>query len=198
MRIVIATGKKIESAPAVYRRHYFTTFELILLALCAALVVAARVVLHLPLHLPGHSGLFWMAILVVARGLVPKAGALTLVGLTSGLIATFMGLGSKGPVNTLLSYLSAGVAVDLVAIFLGGVDNILAAALAGIAGNVAKLFVKALISIVLEIPAGFVTLGLLFFCITTVLSGAAGGVIGWFILRALRKAGFFVYLSEKR
>jgi hypothetical protein len=139
-----------------------------------------------------------MAALVIARGLVPKAGALSLVGLSSGLIATFMGMGDKGPVSTLLAYLAAGVAVDLVALFLGGVDNILAAALAGVAGNVAKLLAKALIYMVLEIPAGFVTMGLLFFSITTVVAGAAGGVLGWCILRALHKAGFFVYLAEKR
>jgi hypothetical protein len=139
-----------------------------------------------------------MAALVITRGLVPKVGAISLVGLSSGIIATFMGMGDKGPVSTLLSYLSAGVAVDLVALFLGGVDNILAAALAGVAGNVAKLLTKALVYLVLEIPAGFVTMGLLFFSMTTVVAGAAGGVLGWCILRALRKAGFFLYLAEKR
>ena len=184
--------------PVGERGHYFSTFELILLALCASLVIVSRVLLHLPLHLPGHSGVFWMAALVITRGLVPKVGAISLVGLSSGIIATFMGMGDKGPVSTLLSYLSAGVAVDLVALFLGGVDNILAAALAGVAGNVAKLLTKALVYLVLEIPAGFVTMGLLFFSMTTVVAGAAGGVLGWCILRALRKAGFFLYLAEKR
>jgi len=62
------------------RQRYFTTFELILLALFSALVVASKIVLRLPLKLPGHSGVFWMAILIVARGLVPKPGALSLVG----------------------------------------------------------------------------------------------------------------------
>ena len=188
----------MNTATAQKRHHYFSTFELILLALFSVLVVVAKVVLHLPLHLPGHSGVFWMAILVVTRGLVPKAGALSLVGLTSGLLATFMGIGNKGPLYTILSYLSAGVAVDLVSLFVGGVNNIVSAGLAGLAGNVAKVLTKALMAIVLEIPAGFIALGFLFFIFTNVVAGALGGVLGWFILRALHKAGFFVYLEEKK
>lgn len=180
------------------RSRYFSTFELILLALFSVLIVVAKVVLRLPLHLPGHSGIFWMAILIVARGLVPKTGALSLVGLTSGLQAAFMGLGDKGPIYTFFSYLASGVAVDLTALFLGGVDSVVAAGLAGILGNVAKLLTKTLLSLLLQIPAGFVVLGLLVSFASNILFGALGGVLGWFILRALRNAGFFVYLEEKR
>jgi hypothetical protein len=45
------------------RQRYFSTFELILLALFSSHVVVSKIVLHLPLRLPGHSGAFWMAIL---------------------------------------------------------------------------------------------------------------------------------------
>jgi len=34
--------------------------------------------------------------------------------------------------------------------------------------------------------------------LTNSVAGALGGVLGWLILRALRRAGFFVYLAEKR
>jgi hypothetical protein len=178
--------------------RYFTTFELILLALCSALVVVTKIVLHLPLRLPGHSGVFWMAILVVARGLVPKPGALSLVGLTSGLLAAFLGLGDLGPIYTFFSYLASGVVVDLVALFLGKVDNVVVAVMAGTMGNVAKLLVKFGLSAALQIPAGFLALGMLFSFLTNVVAGALGGAVGWLILRALRKAGFFAYLEEKR
>jgi len=180
------------------RQRYLTTFELILLALFSALVVAAKIVLHLPLRLPGHSGVFWMAILVVARGLVPKPGALSLVGLTSGLLAAFMGLGDLGPLDTFFSYLSSGVAVDLLAWFLGGVDSLVTAGLVGVAGNVAKMLAKLAMAAFLQIPAGFVAVGLLVSFLSNTVAGAIGGVIGWLILRALRRAGFFAYLAEKR
>jgi hypothetical protein len=179
-------------------QRYFTTFELILLTLFSALVVVDKIVLHLPLDLPGHSGVTWMAILIIARGLVPKTGALSLVGLTSGLLAAFLGLGDLGAIYTVFSYLASGVGVDLIALFLGGVDNIVAAALAGIVGNVAKMLIKTVMAVLLQIPAGFVALGLLYSFITNTVAGLLGGLLGWLLLRALRRAGFFLYLAEKR
>ena len=68
---------------------YFSTFQLILLALMAALVVVAKIALRLPVRLPGHSGLFWMAIIIVGTGIVPKRGAASLIGLTSGIWPVF-------------------------------------------------------------------------------------------------------------
>ena len=96
------------------RRTYFSTFELLLLALFAALVVVGNVALRLPVKLPGHSGLVWMALLVTARGVVPKLGAASTVGLLSGLLAAFIGVGDKGGLDTLLSYTAAGAAVDVI------------------------------------------------------------------------------------
>ncbi len=183
---------------SILRARYFSTFELILLALFSALVVASNIVLHLPLDLPGHSGVFWMAILVVARGLVRKPGALSLVGLTSGLLAAFLGIGDLGAIYTFFSYLASGVAMDLIVLFLGAVDNPIVASLAGIVGNVAKMLVKALMAVLLQIPAGFVAFGLLYTFITNAAAGLLGGLLGWLILRALHRAGFFVYLTEKR
>jgi hypothetical protein len=180
------------------RQHYFSTFELILLALFSSLVVVSKIVLHLPLRLPGHSGVFWMAILIVAHGLVPKPGALSLVGVTSGLLAAFMGLGDQGPIDSFFSYLVCGVAVDLMAWFLGSVENVVVAGLVGIVGNVAKMLVKLAMAVLLQIPAGFVAFGLLYSFVTNSAAGALGGVLGWLLLRALRRAGFFAYLAEKR
>ena len=62
--------------------RYFSTFQLILLAQFAALIVVAKIALRLPLQLPGHSGLFWMAIVMVGAGVVPKRGAATPVSYT--------------------------------------------------------------------------------------------------------------------
>jgi uncharacterized membrane protein YvlD (DUF360 family) len=180
------------------RQRYFTTFELILLALFSSLVVVLKIVLHLPLDLPGHSGVTWMAVLVVAQGLVPKPGALSLVGLTSGLLAAFLGLGDLGAIYTIVSYFASGVGVDLIALFLGRMDNIVVAGLAGTVGNVAKMLVKTVMALLLQIPVGFVALGLFYSFITNSVAGLAGGLLGWLILRALRRAGFFVYLGEKK
>ena len=180
------------------RRFYFSTFELILICLFSALVVVAKIVLRFPIRIPGHSGVFWMALLVVARSTVPKWGALSLVGLTSGLLAAFLGLGDKGAIYTFFSYLATGVVVDLCAGFLRGVETPLPAVLSGIAGNVAKMLTKAVLSACLGIPAGFLAFGLASTFATNAMSGGLGGVLGYLTLRALRAAGFFVYLAERR
>ena len=79
----------------------------------SALIVVAKIGLRLPLSLPGHSGIFWMAIMIVAAGIIPKTGTSALVGLTSGLIASFLGLGDFGIINTFLSYFLLGLFTDL-------------------------------------------------------------------------------------
>jgi hypothetical protein len=176
----------------------FSTFELILLALFAALVVAAKVILRFPIRLPGHSGLFWMALVVVAMGIVPKLGAGSLVGVTSGLLAAFLGLGDFGALDTFLSYAFLGIVADLTGHFLGGVSQPAAAILAGGCGAVAKTLIKALLAWLLKLPAGFIAFGLLYSFLANLAFGLAGGFLGWLVLKALRRAGFFAYLAEKR
>jgi hypothetical protein len=47
-------------------------------------------------------------------------------------------------------------------------------------------------------PLGFIALGLFWSLLNYLLFGALGGALGALTLRALRKAGFFTYLAEKR
>jgi hypothetical protein len=178
------------------RRSYFSTFELLLLALFAALVVVSRVALRLPLKVPGHSGVAWMALLVVARGVVPKLGAASTVGFLSGLLAAFVGAGDKGGLDTLLSYTAAGAGVDAIAAVLE--PGALACVLAGLVGNVAKLAVKVLLELWIGIPTGFLVLGRTYPALTHAVFGLAGGYLGYLVLGALRRAGFFAYLAGRR
>ncbi len=180
------------------RERYFSTFELVLLALFAVLVVIAKVALRLPLQMPGHSGIFWMAILLVTSGVVRKPGATSLVGLTSGLLAAFLGMGDFGALNTLLSYTAIGVGVDLALLLLRDAENLLLATLAGVIGHMGKFLVKSALAALSGAPLGFVALGQVRAVVGYVMFGALGGLLGALTLRALRRAGFFAYLAEKR
>lgn len=181
------------------KERYFSTFQLILLALFAALIVVAKIGLRLPLQLSGHSGIFWMAIVIVAAGVVPKPGAPSLVGLTSGLIAAFLGLGDFGALNTFLSYTMIGVGTDLALLLLGRKpESLVVAVLAAIFGHLSKFLVKWALGAVAGAPVGFVALGLLRAIIGYIVFGALGGMLGALTLAALRRAGFFAYLAEKR
>jgi len=180
------------------KNAYFSTFQLILMALFAALIVVAKIALRLPLQMSGHSGVFWMAIMIVASQVIPKRGAASLVGLTSGLLAAFLGLGDFGALNTLLSYTMVGVGTDLALLLLGNPQHPVVAGLAGAMGHFAKFLVKWALGAITGAPVGFLALGLVKAMIGYVVFGALGGVLGAFTLMALHRAGYFAYLAEKR
>lgn len=177
--------------------RYFSTFELIILALFSALVLVSKIALRFPIQVPGHSGLFWMAIVIVAAGMVPKLGAASLVGLSSGVLAAFLGMGDFGALNTFLSYTMVGVATEGALRLLRDPENLLVAGLAGALGHLGKYVVKWFLGVITGAPLGFVALGLLWSLITYIVFGALGGILGALTLRALRKARFFDYLAER-
>lgn len=178
--------------------RYFSTFQLVLLALFAALIIVAKIGLRLPLQLPGHSGVFWMAIIIVGAGIVPKRGAASLIGLTSGILAAFLGMGDFGAINTFLSYTAVGLATDLALLLLPNLEQPIAATIAAAMGHMGKFLVKWLFGIITGAPVGFIALGLLWAMVGYIVWGGLGGLLGSLTLKALRKAGFFVYMAEKR
>lgn len=181
------------------KQRYFSTFQLILLTLFSALVVVAKIALRTPLQLSGHSGIFWMAIVIVGARVVHKPGAASVIGVTSGVLASFLGLGDFGVLNTLLSYALLGVVADVVLWLLGGnPENLIVAVLVGMLGHLAKFLVKWVFGLITGAPLGFVALGLLRAVIGYIVFGAIGGLLGWLTLKALHRAGFFAYLAEKR
>lgn len=181
------------------KTRYFSTFQLILLALFSALVVVAKISLRTPIQMPGHSGIFWMAIIIVAMQVVPKPGAASMVGLTSGIMAGFLGLGDFGALNTFLSYTMIGIGSDLVLLLLGSnPEKLVVAVLIGILGHLGKFLVKWVFGLITGAPVGFIALGLLRSVIGYILFGAIGGLLGWLTIKALKRAGFFIYISEKK
>jgi hypothetical protein len=179
-------------------KRYFTTFQLVLLALFSALVPVAKISLRLPIQLPGHTGLFWMAIILVGSKVVPQRGASAIMGTTSGLIAAFLGMGDFGALNTFLSYTAVGVCTELALLLLGDSEHVLILSLAGIFGHLGKFLVKYVLGIITGAPVGLIALGLLRAILGYVIFGALGGLLAGLTLVALRRAGFFSYLAEKR
>jgi hypothetical protein len=91
------------------------------------------------------------------------------------------------------------VASDLILLLLGGdSENPVVAVIVGIFGHLGKFLTKWLFGIISGAPIGFVALGLLRAIVGYILFGAIGGVLGWVTLKALKRAGFFAYLAEKR
>jgi hypothetical protein len=180
------------------KERYFSTFQLILLTLFAALVVVAKIALRTPIQMTGHSGIFWMAIVIVAAGVVPKTGAVSVVGLTSGILAAFLGMGDFGALNTFLSYTAVGLGTDLALLLLQNPENLITSALSASLGHLCKFLVKWALSAITGAPAGFVALGMARALVGYIVFGALGGLLGALTLRALRSAGFFTYVADKR
>jgi hypothetical protein len=67
---------------------------------------------------------------------VPRRGAASPTGLTSGILAAFLGLGDFGALDTLISYTMAGLGVDFgLWLMQAGPENLLVATLAGAIGH---------------------------------------------------------------
>jgi ABC-type thiamin/hydroxymethylpyrimidine transport system permease subunit len=135
---------------------------------------------------------------IVAAGVVPKLGAASIVGLTSGILAGFLGMGDFGALNTFLSYTAVGVGTDLALLLLRDPENPVNAALSASLGHMGKFLVKWTLSALTGAPAGFIALGLARALVGYIIFGALGGLLGGLTLKALRKAGFFAYVAEKR
>ena len=65
-------------------------------------------------------------------------------------------------------------------------------------GRLRKFLVKWVFGAITGAPLGFVALGLLNSLFGYILFGAIGGLLGGLTLKALRRAGYFAYLAEKR
>ena len=85
-----------------------------LLVGAGALAVALHQSLRLPLHLPGHHGIEWLAILVLARLLArtPAAGLVAGFGAAATLMALSGGVGIDGRGAQMLTYLLQGALLD--------------------------------------------------------------------------------------
>jgi len=170
------------------RTSGFALRELVLLALVAGLLVLSKGLFRISIHVPGHTGIFWMALLVIAKGIVRRNGAGTLVGLVSGMLAVMLVPGQEG-IFTWVKYVAPGVALDVLGVLLpGGFSRPVQAAVLGALGNLAKLAAGYLLAVALGLPSGFIALGLGIAAVSHAAFGAAGGALGALMLQRLYRA----------
>jgi len=164
-----------------------TLRDLLLIAVVAALCMLAKLVLRIPVHVPGHSGVLWVALFVICRGLVDKRGSGVLLGLVAGLLAQFMGFGDVGPLEW-TKWLAAGVVLEVLTLVLpGDLRSLSKAIVVGAALHMGKLAALTLAGVILQVPWALLFLGLGWSATTHVLFGAVGGFLGALGLRELRK-----------
>ena len=164
-----------------------TLRDLLFIALVAALCMLAKMVLRVPVHVPGHSGVLWVALFVICRGLVDKRGAAILLGGVAGLLAQFMGFGDVGPLEW-TKWLAAGIVLEVLTLVIpGDLRSFPKAIVVGAALHLGKLAALTLAGVILQVPWALLFLGLGWSATTHVLFGALGGFLGAIGLRELRK-----------
>lgn len=160
--------------------------DILRLTMFGTLIAIINDITRLPLHLPGHSSIFWMGILVLGWGLIPKFGAGMIMGIVSGVLAVFLGLGKEG-VFVFFKYFAPGLLLDFIApFFMYKLENPVVGAICGALASLAKMVINLVLGMVMKLPMVFLALGLGFTSISHVLFGAAGGAIAAFLIKRLK------------
>jgi hypothetical protein len=91
--------------------------DALFLGFCAVLIIAARAALRLHLKIPGHSMLFTLFFILLARGCVRNNLAASFTALLAGIMALVLGMGKGGPL-ILAKFLLPALIVDVMALIL--------------------------------------------------------------------------------
>ena len=171
----------------------FSVRDLLVIAAMAALGIALKQVIvplaHLisaPLMIPGGAlaGGLYMMWLVVAFGLTGKRGSATLTAVVQALLVLITGVVGSHGVMSLLSYTLPGVAIDLLLLLMRHRCCCLPCCFAaGIAANLTGTAITNIIFFSLPM------LPLVLSLAVAALSGGLGGVLSWWLLKALRHYG---------
>ncbi|MCL4426619.1 MAG: hypothetical protein M1553_14540 [Firmicutes bacterium] len=178
-------GVRTDIPTASIPRNHIWSISLrdaIWLTFCGAAIALSKFIERIPLHLPGHSGVVWMAILVLARGMVPWGGAASLVGIISGLLAALIGEAKEGPLS-FFKFLAPGVTLDLFMLLIPGfVRHSWSIAVVAALAYVTKLMTSYVLGLAMGVPHTFLILGLRYAVVFHLVFGAVGGWLGWILV----------------
>lgn len=160
--------------------------DVIRLTMFGTLISVSRFVFQLPIGVPGHTSVYWMGLLMLGKGLIPKFGAGTIMGIVSGVLAIVFGLGKEGP---LLAFkcIVPGVLLDILAIlFFKKLESIWVGVVIGALISWSKLLASIALGIILDIPMVFLAMGFGYATLLHVVFGAAGGVLAAVLIKRLK------------
>ena len=98
-------------------RFPLTLKESLFLGFCAVLIVVFRAAFRLHLNISGHSMLFTVFFLMLAKACVRNYFSATYAGMLAGMMAMVLGLGKGGPL-IILKFIFPAIAVDFMALIL--------------------------------------------------------------------------------
>lgn len=176
-----------------WQRHLdkFTLYDLIIIAMMAALGIASKPVIvplaHIiagPLFIPSGAvaGGFYMLWLVLGFGITGKRGTMTLIGLVQAIMVTATGMAGSHGVMSLATYPIPGILADLCLLLAG--HRICCYPCAFVAGLLCNVAGSLLVNFVyFRLPVVPLVLSLS----AAALSGGLGGLVAFQILLQIRK-----------
>lgn len=151
-----------------------------------ALDAVANDILHMPLQMPGHTSIWWMGILIVGKGVVPKFGSGIIMGIVSGILAVVFGFGKEG-IFIFFKYFVPALLLDFIApLYMHRFNSVIVGAVSGALISLSKLAASIAVGIIVNIPILFLTLGLGYAAVSHVIYGAIGGILAAIIIKRLK------------
>lgn len=142
--------------------------------------------IRIPMHIPGHSGLLWVTILTFCCLTFRKVGSGTLAGIVAGFLAVVFCLGKDGPF-VFLKYFLPGLSMDLLFMLIPYLATkwYLTAIVAAYA-HWTKLLVNFIIGSILNVPQGFLIMGVQIATIDHLVFGFVAGSVAFIIYSRIK------------
>ncbi len=169
----------------------FTTFEIVIMALTAAVGIAIKPLIsylaHLitgPLLIPGGTlaGGFYMSFVIIGAAIVGKPYTATIICIVQAIIVMISGLYGSHGIASIITYIIPGIFMDMsFALLKSRADKQISCFFAGISGNISGTFLVN--SVFFRLPLIPLVLSLLL----SALSGAIGGLLTWKVVEKIAK-----------
>lgn len=168
---------------------YFSLNEIALMSICGAMIFVMKIIFKIPVHIPGHSGIFWVIPLIVGVSIVKKPGAGIYIGLISGLLSSFFGIGALHLFD-IFKFVGVGLATDVCSVlFAYRYDSIAVGVITGAVANIVKMVINYSLQLFVGVQPFFIIIGIGFSSVSHIIFGGLGGLISVLIIRRLTGAG---------
>lgn len=144
-------------------------------------LIALSNLIRIPMHIPGHMGLIWITILTFCCLTFKKAGAGILAGIVAGFLVAVLAIGNDGPFG-FFKYFIPGLTMDLIFTFIPSmVKKWYLIAITAAFSHWTKLLCNYVIGMILNLPQGFLLMGVQLATINHLVFGLCGGVMAYII-----------------
>jgi ABC-type thiamin/hydroxymethylpyrimidine transport system permease subunit len=162
----------------------------IIVSLFGVLIALSSSLMRIPMQLPGHKGIVWMAILVTCAIIFKKSRAATLASFIAGFLVVVLFPSSDGFLE-FFKFFIPGLTMDIMLLILPSVAvRWYSVAIIAALSHITKLGVNFVNGMILNLPLGFLTLGLKVAVLYHLAFGFIGGILGFVIAKRLEKHGY--------